>query len=206
MIASRRPTAGSLAGPIVSSRRVSLVAVAGRAEGAVKDAMQKEKKLGRKPLFVKNRQYLRLRAEPQPLERGCAWELLLLCTERIVSATTGSADLHRWLDAHDVPPQDRVAQGACSASLRSWRPVLVRRFVKDTSRQEQTVSAPGYGAGTDLHRKWWSGELALEVRAAGSKRCCDVRTSPLTHTLHLGENLETSCNVEETSRCCNVRY
>ena len=117
MTASRHPTADSLTGPIVSSKRETLVAVAGRAEGADKDAMEKEKKLGRQPLFGKNRQHLRLRAEPQPLERGCAWELLLLCTERIVSATSGSADLHRWLDAHDVPPQDRVAQGACSGSL-----------------------------------------------------------------------------------------
>ena len=99
-----------------------------------------------------------------------------------------------------------VAGGACSGSLRSRGIVLVCRITQIAARREQTISAPGYVAGIELPRELCFAELAQEVRIAGSKRSCGIRTSILAHILHLGKIRGTSCNVVEITECCDERY
>ena len=125
--------------------------------------MEKGQSLSGQHLLGKDRQYLRLGARPQLLERGCGME-----DEQIV----------RWLD---LP-------GRASAGPRGSRCVFIvlRRTYRDNNKPFQLRSA----------------ELAQKVRAAGSRRCCGVRTSPLALVLHLGKNLGARNNVEGISKTC----
>ena len=97
IISSCAPTDAALAGPNVSSEWAPQTVTANSTEALTKMPWKRKSWL---PLLGKIRQYLRLGAGLQLLERGCGRKLLLLCAERIISATTdtGHADLFGWLD------------------------------------------------------------------------------------------------------------
>ena len=184
------------------AERVTQTVAAARVVATNRNAMKQGNTQSRQPLFWANKQYLRLRARPLEVGRGCRRKQLPFFPGTTIFGTTAArwADLLRWADPQDMSRQVGLVDGASSGSFRGTYLVVLYSSTQDAVRQEQTnhfsldKNYRNSSSSSGASQSWLDRhELLSSVSAAA---VCEHRLSPVFCILE--KNLGTGCDTRSS--------